>query len=172
MPLETSYTTDPQHRSHRGVKKTVIKQRPTDTTEEPHDFRSLKHTAKPFEVQLQSPSGRAHAGEISRRTERQTSTLPPPEMPRQEGQIPPNTSSQRRQQATAPGDRSNSDSNSNNDNRRGESGPGEGIEAIRQGKHPAQITSDHLQKKIDKESRLLQKDKLRNFKTYSRCFGG
>ncbi|GES60594.1 hypothetical protein ATETN484_0005005300 [Aspergillus terreus] len=165
MPLETSYTTDPRRQSRGGVKKTVVKQRPADTTEEPHDSEKLEHTAKPFEIQSQSPSGRAHAGEVSRRTERQTSALPPPEVPRQEGRTPPNTSSRRRRRATAPGDGSNSDSDSDDDDRKGKSGPGEGMGAIRQGKRPAQITPDHLQEKMDEGSHLLhEEDDLRNFK--------
>ncbi|KAL4788758.1 hypothetical protein BDV19DRAFT_375268 [Aspergillus venezuelensis] len=97
------------------------------------------------EIQSQSPSGRAHAGEVSRRSDRQTNALPPPDPSKSGGRQSNTNSGRRRRGAAAPGEGFNNDSDSDDDEKNGNHRDGGDEVIIRRRQQLAQPAESHYE---------------------------
>ncbi|KAJ0426175.1 hypothetical protein BJY00DRAFT_307674 [Aspergillus carlsbadensis] len=133
------YTTSTEPSGRYDVFKTRAGEpQEDDTHKEPCEDTNASRD-RSSEIELQNPLGRAHAGEVTRRTDRQATALPPPE-PSTSSQrtTVPTTGRGRRRRAHGGGGGFNSDSDSDDDKKRNTPRGEDDPVSIRQPRRPVQ----------------------------------
>lgn len=150
--MDTDVESTARVRRHAVLKRST----PGGTAEaEVEKFASV---SLPPEVQSGNPNARLHAGEVSRRTNRQSTTLPPPESSPFSGESSNRASARRPRRANTQRGGFDSDSNSDNDDKRRKLRSDHDVRAARQGKRPEQSTPMPLYMEENTNSRDNQVD--------------